>query len=310
MASVEDFLKEWRSGATTVEAHTSGSTGDPKIIRLLKSDMIASAEATNAFFGIDHDSTLVLPLSVDYIAGKMMAVRSEVAGCRLVEMPVSNHVVVEEPADLMSVVPTQLDSLFQQANAPSLIRNLLIGGAPLSAGYEKLLVEKGYNAWLGYGMTETCSHVAIRRVGEADVFRAMPGISFSCDDRGCLVIHSARFSWKTITTNDVVDLQSPESFRWLGRYDNVVNSGGVKLHPELLEKSIRSLFRELPPFYLAGEPDPRLGQRLVMVMENPPEGILEKIRARLSDGKTAPKRLVAVEALPRTANGKVKRIVP
>lgn len=309
MASVRDFLSEWRDSKPYIEARTSGSTGTPKSIRLLKDDMLQSAKATNEFFGIGRDSVLGLPLSVGYIAGKMMVVRAQLAGCRLLELPVSNHVEVNTPVDLLSVVPTQLDSLLDQANSEKLIRNLLIGGAPLSAEYERRLLSRGFSAWLGYGMTETCSHVAIRRIGEDDVFHAMPGISFSHDDRGCLIVNSPSFSWHELATNDVVELLSPTAFRWLGRYDNVVNSGGVKLHPEALEKEYRRLIPDLPDFFLMGEPDEVLGQHLVMVMENPPAGIVENIKARLLDRKTAPKRLVAVAALPRGANGKVRRIV-
>ena len=111
MATVEDFINEWRDASDYIVAHTSGSTGQPKEIRLLKSDMAASAKATNAFFGIDSRSVIGLPLSVDYIAGKMAVVRSLLAGCRLLEMPVSNELHIDSRVDLLSVVPSQVDSL-------------------------------------------------------------------------------------------------------------------------------------------------------------------------------------------------------
>ena len=308
--TIDEFLKQWRDDSDYVVAQTSGSTGEPKTIRLLKSDMRVSAAATNAFFGITEKSTLALPLSPDYIAGKMMAVRAEMAGCTLWVQEPSNKVVVDRPVDLLAVVPTQLDSLLANPDAPRLIGALLIGGAPMSDAQSNAVAAAGFNAWLGYGMTETCSHVALRRVGGEDLFRAMPGITFSTDDRDCLIVNSARYSWKTLATNDVVGLVSPTSFRWLGRADNVVNSGGVKLHPEVLEAEYRMLMPDLPDFFLTGEADERLGQRLVMVAVAPAPDLLKTIRAAIADHKRVPARIITVDELPRNKNGKLLRNLP
>lgn len=311
MATLSEFLEEWHSDDEYVVAHTSGSTGTPKEIRLPKSDMKVSALATNAFFGIDKDSVLALPLSLDYIAGKMMAVRADLAGCNLIELPVSNRVNVSFRIDLLPVVPSQLPELIKNPKAPSLIRNLLVGGAPLSDSMANELVRCGFNAWLGYGMTETCSHVALRKIGDSSVFHAMPGVRFDNDSRGCLIIKSEKYTWGQLTTNDIVRLEGTDCFEWLGRYDNVINSGGVKIHPELLEKEIQKLIPDIPPFYLVGEWDDKWGQRLVMVVENAPEGLLDKLKALLPDRKTMPKRIISVVRLPRTASGlKIKRIIP
>lgn len=301
-------MTEWNSPLPYVVAHTSGSTGMPKEIRLLKSDMRSSARATNAFFGIDGGSVLALPLSLDYIAGKMMAVRAIEAGCRLDVMKPSNDVSLAGPTDLLAVVPTQLPSLMAQENSPSMIRHLLIGGAPLSDDAERAVASRFSSAWLGYGMTETCSHVALRRVGDDGVFAAMPGITFSVDSESCLRIESARFSWQQLQTNDVAELLDPTHFRWIGRRDNVVNSGGVKLHPELLEADYLRRIPSLPPFYLCGEDDPVLGQRLVMVVENPPADLMDTLRAAIPDHKHLPKRIIPVPSLPRTPSGKIKRV--
>lgn len=304
-----DFIREWNGAEPYVKACTSGSTGSPKEIRLLKSDMTASAEATNSFFGIGCDSVLGLPLSCSYIAGKMMAVRALTARCRLVELPVSNDILLNEHFDLLSVVPSQLGSLLKDAALIHKVGNLLIGGAPLSPGQEKAVAASGVRAWLGYGMTETCSHVALRRVGGDGVFHAMPGIRFSADVRGCLVIESDRFSWKKLVTNDVAELLTPRSFRWIGRADNVVNSGGVKLNPEQLEMLYREAVPELPPFYLVGEPDEVLGQRLVMVAEKGFSGY-DVLRNKIADHKLLPRRIAEVDMLPATPGGKIARIIP
>lgn len=310
MASLDDFLKEWNNGEPFIKASTSGSTDIPKQISLLKKDMRVSARATNAFFGINSRSVMAIPLSMDYIAGKMMAVRALEARCRLIEMPVSNEVSIKEHIDLLSVVPTQLFYLLQNSDSLRLIRNLLIGGGPIPALLEERIAMADIEAWHSYGMTETCSHVALRKVGHDSNYRAMSGISFEQDVRGCLIIHSENFSWERLVTNDVVELIDAKTFRWLGRADNVVNSGGLKLHPEIIEEDYRQKIKDLPPFYLTGEIDEVLGQRLVMVAEKPDSEILDELKKAFDDHKILPKRIVWVDKLPATANGKPKRVAP
>lgn len=311
MATLDDFLKEWHSDKDYVCAFTSGSTGKPKEIRLLKSDMVASARLTNRFFEIDSDSVLAIPLSFDYIAAKMMAVRACVAGCRIVELPVSNNIDIAGNVDLLSVVPTQLESLLSVDGIRSKVKNVLIGGAPLSHSMEEMIAESGINAWLSYGMTETCSHVAVRRVGGDGVFHGMSGLRFNTDSRGCLTIESETFSWRRLATNDLADVIDPTSFRWLGRIDNVINSGGLKISPELTESVYIRALPSLKPFYLVGEPDPVLGERVVMVTtDSDVENLAEKLREHISDHKILPKRIISVDSLPMTARGKLRRIVP
>lgn len=303
---MSEFLAQWQSSSPYIEAQTSGSTGAPKPIRLLKSDMRASAEATNEFFNISSSSTLATPLSENYIAGKMMAVRASVASCRLLQLPNKSDFSLPEPVDLLAIVPAQIPAVLRQKDK---IKNLLIGGAPLSAEQEMAVAESGIKAYLGYGMTETCSHVALRRVGEGDIFTAMPGVEFSLKE-DCLQIHSGRYSWQTLTTRDLAQLIDLTHFRWLGRADNVIISGGIKIHPELLEAEIMTFLPELPPFFITSQPSERWGQEVVMVMENAPQGVLEAIKTRLADPRRAPKRVFSVENLPRTANGKIKRQLP
>lgn len=310
MGSVKQFLEEWYNPKEYIEARTSGSTGKPKTIRLLKSDMRVSAQATNKFFGIDSGSCLALPLSTDYIAGKMMVVRAQEASCELLELPVSNSFVIDKPVDLISVVPSQLKSLLADGVSLKHIDNLLIGGAPLQSTQEKDIVAAGVTAWLSYGMTETCSHVALRRVGKEPYFTALPGIDFETDARGCLTIISDNFSWKKINTNDVVRLISSKEFVWKGRADNVVNSGGVKLHPEELEHQYRAAIPSLPPFYLVGEKDEKFGERLVMVIEKPSKNTYELLKEHFPNHIFLPKRIIAVNQIPSAANGKIRRIGP
>lgn len=308
MASLNDFATEWRSECDYIVAHTSGSTGTPKEIRLLKSDMKVSALATNKRFDINRQSTIAAPLSVNYIAGKMMWVRADVAGCKLLELPVSNEVKVTCDIDLLAIVPSQVESLLSQKEAPGRIKNLIVGGAPLDKNLRRRLIDNGYNAFMTYGMTETCSHVALSKISDGDnYFEAMPGISFDVDKRGCLVINAPHYSFKQLVTNDIVKLINSTTFEWIGRYDNIINSGGIKISPELLENQIKEIIDN--DFYIVGSPDDTWGQVAVMVFEGKAvesEAIYKLLRSKL-DHRLCPKQVIAVDCLPRTSNGKIQR---
>lgn len=308
MATVSDFYKEWYSPCPYVIAHTSGSTGKPKEIRLLKDDMRASARATNCHFGINSTSILGLPLSVDYIAGKMMCVRAIEAGCQLLEMPVSNTISLDCDIDLLSVVPSQTDSLIARPSLAAKIKYAIIGGAPLSKERKRALVSAGYHAYSSYGMTETCSHVALAEVTDDEaVYRAMPGISFSTDERGCLVITAPHFSFGRLVTNDIVTLLDSGSFLWRGRYDNVINSGGIKIAAEELEALLSELLAH--ELYVVACPDEKWGQVPALVFCGD-EFEIEPVRRLIGenvDKIRQPKVIIAVGKLPRTANGKILR---
>lgn len=308
----EDFIAEWLSAAPFVVAHTSGSTGAPKQIRLLKSDMIASARATNAFFGLGPGSLAALPLSAEYIAGKMMIVRGIVGGYKVVQLPVSNTIVLPDDGsvfDILPIVPSQAPGLLAHPQYARRIRNLLVGGAMPDADVLRRLCRAGFNAWISYGMTETCSHVALARADDASLtFRAMPGVSFATAGGGRLVVRAPAFSFGELTTNDVVELRGPGAFRWRGRADNVINSGGLKLHPEELER-LYAPFLPGRAFYVAGRPDRKWGRVAALVVEGDIDGdaIMTTLRRNIPH-RLCPKRLEAVPAIPRTPNGKIKRI--
>ncbi|MCH5221474.1 MAG: AMP-binding protein [Muribaculaceae bacterium] len=313
MATVNDFIREWCNGSDYVLAHTSGSTGKPKEIRLLKADMIASARATNEFFCIDAASVLALVLSPDYIAGKMMIVRALESGARLLELPVSNKIEVKEPVDLIAIVPSQIESLIENDLQANFIRNVLIGGASPTKQQCEALLSRGYKVYISYGMTETCSHVALADGADADrIFHAMPGISFSTTADGRLVVNGREFSFNSLETNDVVELCSPTSFRWRGRADGVINSGGLKFFPEELEAEYAASLRGWN-FYVSSVEDEIWGHAIALVFEGgaADERVLrDLLRSSDIDKRKLPKRYYAISHLPRTSNGKVKRIAP
>ncbi|MCD8386729.1 MAG: AMP-binding protein [Bacteroidales bacterium] len=308
---LEEFIEEWENGADYVMGHTSGSTGAPKPIKLLKADMRASARGTNSFFGIGKDSILALPLSLDYIAGKMMAVRAIEAGCRLMVIEPSNRFDWPERCDLLSIVPSQAPWLLEHPEGPRQIKNVIIGGGPLDETVRRRIVDAGYRAYCSYGMTETCSHVALARVAIQPLpYEAMPGISFGLDARGCLCIQTRNFSFELLVTNDMVELIDDRHFYWKGRIDNVINSGGLKIHPEILEKEISAIITEA--FYIIGVPDERWGQAVGLVIEGTAQTAVEayeKLRTAL-DHRFLPKRVWAVEAIRRTMSAKLIREIP
>ncbi len=303
------FIEEWNNGTPHITAHTSGSTGEPKPIRLLKSDMRASARATIRFFGITPDSTLCLPLSPDYIAGKMQIVRSLEANCSLLVLPPSNSPLAtlsDISVDLLPIVPSQIPGLLKSVRR-NRIKNVIVGGAPISPEAEAALREAYPDSYATYGMTETCSHVALRRLGD-EHFKALPGFEFSTDSRGCLVIQSSTLSFGTLTTNDIVDLSDAKAFRWLGRFDNVINSGGLKIFPEEIERAIAPLFPTGSLFYVTSRPSPQWGEEAVIVTDacDLPDDILQRMRTLLPARKV-PKDVIYVDEIPLTASKKIIR---
>lgn len=311
--STLSFVNEWFNSSAVVTAHTSGSTGRPKNIELLKSDMLKSAMATNRFFGINSDSLLICPLSSDYIAGKMMIVRAIAAGCRMIAVTPSNHFELPESGciSLIAIVPSQLEHALSRYS--DRIENILVGGAPLTIEQENLVSQYSGKVYLSYGMTETCSHVALKRVGTDGPFRALPGISFGTDVRGCLIINAPRFSFSGTVTNDIVELRDEWSFVWRGRYDNVINSGGIKVYPEEIEKKIAYSGEICSPFYITKRAHAKWGEIPVLVIKSIDkldfQHIKTEIRNVLSKAER-PKEILVTDKIESTGNGKIRRILP
>lgn len=308
----ERFIRQWYDDRTYIEAHTSGSTGSPKLIRLLKSDMMVSAECTNRFFNIGRRSILYCPLSADYIAGKMMIVRAILSGAELWMGEPSNNPQLpdSENFDLIALVPTQVKSLLGSKGSRK-IGNLLIGGSALQEDIAAIVAKSRVDAYVSYGMTETCSHVALRKVSyEADeIYEAIDDISFSTDGRGCLVIRSDKRSFGQLVTNDVVELLDSRHFQWLGRYDNVINSGGIKVFPEEIETQIRGCIPSEIEYYITKTTDPKWGETPMLVIskdtgEN--EKLLERARNAVSHKAMRPHGIL-VKDIARTSSGKIIR---
>lgn len=311
------FLKEWFDEKNYVTGYTSGSTGTPKEIRLDKDDMRASAALTNTFFGICSESLLLLCLSVSYIAGKMMVVRALEAGADLCvvkagshPMQESNPAITEMKIDLAAMVPMQVEESLRVPSEKAdfrYIRQLLIGGAPVSAELEKRLQNIPTLCYATYGMTETVSHIALRKL-HCDSYFALGNVTFSTDERGCLIIHAPHLHSRHFVTNDLVELSDEHHFKWLGRFDNVINSGGLKFFPEIIENKISSLLT--CRFFITSQPDERLGQRIILLLEGGKQDdvneLLQNMRKILS-AYEMPRAILTCSSFRETTSGKIMR---
>ncbi|MEL6812272.1 MAG: AMP-binding protein [Bacteroidota bacterium] len=307
--SMASFLEDWLNFEDRVTVRTSGSTGDPKKITLLKQHMIHSALATGAYFKVGEGTRALLCLSSDYIAGKMMLVRAMVLGWDLhVVAPEKDALVEYDNAyDFVAMVPYQVH---HSLNALDKVKKLIVGGGAISKELEDRLQDKKTEVFATYGMTETITHVAVRRINgfaRSDTFTALSDVKFSKDDRGCLVIHAPKVSHQEVVTNDLVELHSSLSFTWLGRFDNVINSAGVKMIPEEIEAKLSS-YIEIP-FMIGAEDDPQLGQRVILVLEYPskkPQPDYTQVLSALS-AYERPKKIYTLSQFPYTETGKIKR---
>lgn len=311
--ATDRFIEQWTDGNNYITAHTSGSTGTPKEIKLLKVDMLVSAHATCRFFGIDGKSVLVCPLSADYIAGKMMIVRAICSGATLAMIEPSNRPDLSrfDRIDLLPVVPSQIEGILADRSSANRIKHLLAGGGKTDDTLADRLKEMGIDSWASYGMTETCSHVAVKPLGvPCAPFTALPGITFSTDSDSCLRIISDNFSWHSLQTNDIVELIDNRSFSWLGRRDNIINTGGIKIIPEAVEQKIAHLIDR--PYYIIGTPDPKWGEKVTLYIESDTPvdqtSVSEKINNLLPPYER-PKEIKTVNLFERTSSNKIKRKV-
>jgi O-succinylbenzoic acid--CoA ligase len=305
-----------QSGEEGILQPTSGTTGDPGEVLLERPSMIRSAEMTLEFFYLRPGDRVLLCLPVRYIAGKMMVVRALVGGLSLITAePASRPLVrMADSFRFASMVPLQVHESLRSGDPISKLDQLIIGGGELHRSLqEELEKAERPKVYETFGMTETCSHFALKRIngGKPDrYFRTMKGVRIRKDGRGCLVVNVPGVTDGEITTRDLVEI-NPEGngFRWLGRMDNVIKSGGVKIIPEVLEERIgKWLGRNC---LVLPETHPGLGQRVVLMVETggrsvPGDDWQELLRNKLT-GPELPGRIVTVEKIPRNASFKPDR---
>ncbi len=308
------FIIDWLSNAETIKVTTSGSTGVPKTMQLNKKYVKKSAEATNSFFGLKKGDKALLCLPVKYIAGKLMIVRALEGKYNLycVEPSLTPR-FDEAPIDFSAMTPAQANSLMASNQGRLLLGNinqLILGGDRIPTSLEKKLQTIDTKVWHTYGMTETITHVALRRVNGNDAsewFYAMKHVSLSHQDNQ-LVINAPAIGVNRMVTNDVVDFNRDGGFKVLGRKDNVVISGGIKLFPETIEKKLEGVCNK--PFYFSGVSDDTLGSKLVMYIESDEFMDLEPLRKKvflLLDKYEIPKDIIVKKHFKRTISNKIIR---
>ncbi|MDR4893402.1 MULTISPECIES: AMP-binding protein [unclassified Chryseobacterium] len=310
---VKIFLEEWFSEKTEVNVQTSGSTGVPKIFEIEKKKMINSAVMTCNFLGLKEGDSALLCLPVEYISGKMMIVRSIERKLKLKIAepslkPVEN---LDEEIDFCAMTPLQVENSLEKLY---LIKNLIIGGAAVSESLKSKILQMNLSPsnriFETYGMSETLSHIGLKQLmpEQEDYFTVFENVSISLDDRGCLKIFAPNVNADELQTNDLVDIRNEKQFKFLGRIDNVINSGGAKIFPETLETLVKKELSNEAVFM--GLPDESLGQKLILIIEGNKSDELIKTVMDIPFDKNfhKPKEIIFISEIPRTPNGKVNRM--
>ena len=343
--TLEEFLEEWNNSSDTVLVHTSGSTGKPKPMHVEKRRMEASARMTCDFLGLHEGDTALLCLPLDFIAGKMMVVRALTRGLHLIEVEPSGHPLREstqkepsllckssqstqrEPSLLCTfaaMVPLQVWNSLQVPEERELlmqIRQLIIGGGAIDEALERELKDFPNAVWSTYGMTETLSHIALRRLNgpeRSEWYTPFDGVSLSLSEDGCLVIDAPAVHDGKLVTNDIAEFEENEErgslrkdqgtgrrFRILGRKDNVICSGGIKIQIEEVERTLHPHLAI--PFLVTCAKDERLGEQVVLLIEQGEAGEVEAVCRRTLPKYWQPRHILSIDHLPMTPTGKPAR---
>lgn len=304
-----NFLLDWLDDKDFIVVKTSGSTGKPKKLNIKKQAMVNSAIATGDFFNLKPGDKVLHCLPSNFIAGKMMMVRAIVLGLELDMVEPTSLPLIDYEKDyaFCAFTPMQLKNFAKYLKR---IKTVIVGGGQVSDPIKESIQDKKPIVYETYGMTETVSHIAVKKLNnfqgsESETyFNTLPEITVSKDDRGCLIIEAPLLSHDKIVTNDIVEVHSDTSFEWLGRFDNVINSGGIKLFPELIEKKLQSKIDV--EFFIAAKPDDALGEKLVLIIESDTNELDVTIFENLEKYEK-PKEVIAVSKFEETASGKIHR---
>lgn len=314
--SLEEFLSEWNNDSPFVHVQTSGSTGVPKPMLAEKRRMLASARITNDFLGLREGDAALLCMSLDYIAGKMMVVRSIERGLKLITVEPSGHPLNHSQLatddcqiDFAAMVPMQVYNTLQvpeERERLMSIRHLIIGGGAIDDALGAELKNFPNAVWSTYGMTETLSHIALRRLSgpeASDWYTPFPSVQVSLSEDGCLVIDAPEVCPECLVTNDIAEI-STQGFRILGRKDNVICSGGIKIQIEEVERHLRPFLRA--PYLISKRPDPKFGEVAVLLTEDSVDEA-RQVCERVLPKYHLPRHYLHVDHLPLTETGKPAR---
>lgn len=310
------FLSDWFNDLPYIMVKTSGSTGKPKDIRLSKLCMVKSANNTLSYFNLKAGDSICLTLPCTYIAGKLMVIRALVGKLNLIMTPTTSSPFSGDtaPFSFVSLVPNQIEAFldYERSKKVSLIK-VLVGGGTISHSLLKKIQSSSSLFYQSYAMTETASHVAIRSIhgktSTNNAYEALSGITFNTDDRNCLVIKSNYLDEPEYITNDIINLLSPTTFLWKGRFDNIINSAGIKLNPELIEHKLEPMFKDR--FYIGRIDDEILGDKMILAIEGNEKlfdtNDLNVRMKKILNKHEVPKQIVFIEKFKETPTGKVLR---
>ena len=310
---ISDFLRDWYDESEYIHVNTSGTTGFANRIRLRKSTMVQSALFTIKHLGLQEGDRALLCLPARYIAGKMMIVRAIVGNLSLWAIKPESAIRFEEPLAFCAITPHQaIRTLAENPRFFDLTRTIILGGGNIGESLKSLLMDQPSRIFSSYGMTETSSHIALRQINgpeASDWYTPIdPSIRLSTDPDDCLIICAPYLGEDPVHTRDIVRLKDGNHFQWLGRKDNMINSGAIKIFPEVLESKLEGFFPFR--FLFFGEADPAFQQRVSMLVETGSnidlESLLLTLRQEL-DKFEQPVRIYRRTKLPENANGKVLR---
>lgn len=316
LRDVYAFLADWFDDSSEIGVQTSGSTGKPKKMRVLKERMMNSACQTCSFLGLVPGCTALLCMNMKYIGAKMMVVRALVANMKLLVRPAVGHpmTLVDGPVDFTAIVPLQLyQSLQTEAEKRQLsrCRHVLVGGGAVDAALCEKLVDLPCRFYSTYGMTETLSHIALRLLNGPDAgthYKPLGEVRVSLSAEGTLVIDAPGLCETQLVTNDVAQVYPDGTFVILGRRDNTVNSGGIKIQIEEDEALLKSHINV--SFALTAVPDERLGEALVLLVSRELTLSVEQLKSLLAEWLPryhVPRHICLVDRIPLAGNGKINR---
>ena len=308
------FLQEWQNDDPPVWVHTSGSTGTPKPMQVEKKRMEASARLTCSFLGLKEGDSALLCMPLQYIAGKMVVVRSLVAGLNLIPVAPSGHPLkdLKEVPTFAAMIPMQVYNTLQvpEERAKLMkIKHLIIGGGAIDEALANDLKSFPNHVWSTYGMTETLSHIALRKLNGQDAsdwYTPFDNVRIRLSEEGTLIIHAPNVCAEELTTNDIAEINGEGKFRILGRKDNIINSGGVKIQIEQVEGLLKK-YLDIP-FQITARNDAKFGEIVVLIYNK--VGNEANIRQVCEDTLPTywvPKAYIPIDELPMTGTANPDR---
>ena len=303
LVSLADFIEIWIDLNSEITLQTSGTTGTPKAVLMSKQSMVNSALATGSYFKLSPGDSALSCLPFTYIAAKMMFVRAYVLGLELECIkPSSSPLELRSKSyDFCAMVPLQLENSISKLDQ---IKTLIVGGAPLSTNLMDQLINSTSTVYETFGMTETVSHIAVKKITKSfSLFEVLPSVSISVDARNCLLIEAPELASHTIQTNDHVRLHSKTTFEWVGRYDAVINSGGIKIFPQQLEQQLEGFIQNR--FFISSQKETVLGTIVILVIESTTP--YDSLDFTFIEPLKRPKHIYYVDNFIETLSGKVKR---